>query len=608
MIARILFAVLIALVTCNRSLAEQTLDRAVVFTRVPKSIVHTRNNGHTRIKYGERGEIAQRLASGEVRVLTIGFQSAADPEVSFDGTRLLFAGKRSAEDPWNIFEMDLESLEVRQVTRDTGNCRNPVYQSTFYTIVSPEPWQQLTFVSDAAGEGGIDDNPCTHLYSCRLDGSEIRRLTYNPYGDLDPVMLVDGRILFVSRQHSTLPNRSQGRLVLFAVNSDGTDLSIFSADEGETFKQMPAVTPEGFIVFVETDHSAGDGSGHLAAVLFKRHLHSYRRLTQPADGRFYSPAPYARGGVLVSRREVKGNGTYDIFLYNLGTGEQTLLYEDPNYHLIQARLLEPRAEVDGRSSVVTEKDPNGQLYALDVTISDLPEQKWLNMESIGGIRFLEAVPGKKGEEADSPLLRKRILGESQVHSDGSFFVEVPANIPLALQLLDKDGLALRTCSWFWTRNHERRGCIGCHEDPELTPPNRFVEAVKKPPIPLTQPPRKRRTVEFSRDVLPLMKRSCGVGDCHSGPEHSLSSALSSLDKYVHPGQARTSPLIWHIFGRNTSRPWDPKREPSASLVSGKALLTEEERRLIAEWIDLGAQGISGVSRQYSGETRGGAEQ
>ncbi len=28
---------------------------------------------------------------------------------------------------------------------------------------------------------------------------------------------------------------------------------------------------------------------------------------------------------------------------------------------------------------------------------------------------------------------------------------------------------------------ESRGCIGCHEDRELTPPNRHVLALRKPP-------------------------------------------------------------------------------------------------------------------------------
>ena len=37
------------------------------------------------------------------------------------------------------------------------------------------------------------------------------------------------------------------------------------------------------------------------------------------------------------------------------------------------------------------------------------------------------------------------------------------------RLLDADGMGLRSCTWIWVRNNEPRGCIGCHEDGELTP-------------------------------------------------------------------------------------------------------------------------------------------
>jgi hypothetical protein len=63
-----------------------------------------------------------------------------------------------------------------------------------------------------------------------------------------------------------------------------------------------------------------------------------------------------------------------------------------------------------------------------------------------------------------------------VEEDGSFNIEVPANKPIRLQTVDAKGQVLRTCAWIWARNHESRGCIGCHEDGELVPENRFPKA------------------------------------------------------------------------------------------------------------------------------------
>jgi hypothetical protein len=146
-------------------------------------------------RYGDGARIVLVAPDGSSRVLTEGFHSAADPDVGFDGTKFLFAGKRSAADVWNIFEMSLDNGQVRQITRDAGNCRSPVYQSTLYTLDSPEPWYQVTFVSDAAGTRNDDGSgPAVHLYSCKLDAqkgsvpffSTVRRLTYNVSSDFDP--------------------------------------------------------------------------------------------------------------------------------------------------------------------------------------------------------------------------------------------------------------------------------------------------------------------------------------------------------------------------------------------------------------------------------------
>jgi Tol biopolymer transport system component len=169
-----------------------------------------------------------------------------DPNVSFDGKRMLFAGKRRPEDQWNIFEMALDGSDARQITRDVGNCRSPVYQSTFYTIVSPEPWYQITFVSDAPGKiNEQGDRLSTSLYSCRMDGSEVRRLTFNPSNDFDPHVMPDGRVLYSSWQRSLLSHGVHGRVSLFSVNSDGTDVAIFSGTEGKRIKQTPCVTTQG---------------------------------------------------------------------------------------------------------------------------------------------------------------------------------------------------------------------------------------------------------------------------------------------------------------------------------------------------------------------------
>jgi len=620
------------------------LAAPLLVTQLPKSSENLdtgRADRMLRADYGDGARIVRIDVNGASRVLTGAFHSACDPDVSFDGKRLLLAGKPAADDPWNIFEMSIDGGPARQITRDLGNCRSPVYQSTLYTLDSREPWYQLTFVSDAAGTRNEDgSSPATHLYSCKLDGSAVRRLTYNISSDFDPFLMSDGRLLFSSWQRSTLRHGPRGRVRLFGVNLDGADYALLADPAGPASHSMPCVTTAGLVVFVANDRIPWDGAGQLACVSYRRPLHSYRLLTQTGDGLFHSPSPLPDGTLLVSRRPADGTETLAVGRYDPAGGSWQAVFDDPAWHDMQARLVHTRPEADGRSSVVTESDPHGKLYCLNVYITDLEKTEWMPRGTVKRLRVLEGIPDPATSDRTDPstarsaagvhvggatrglppLVQRRILGEIDLAADGSFHLEVPANTSLELQTLDADGMALRSCSWIWAKNHEPRGCIGCHEDGELTPENRFVDAMSAPALSLTPPLSQRRTIDFRRDVMPIIQQRCVP--CHTQGEaephldgslrpvesgagrtafnHDYLALLATTDpadrsafsgKYVRPGQARTSPLIWHLLGRNTSQPWDgdAAEKPFKLIPPGKVdPLTNNEQRRFVEWVDLGA--------------------
>ncbi|MBE3068661.1 MAG: hypothetical protein IMZ66_00335, partial [Planctomycetes bacterium] len=522
---------------------EVRLDRPFVVTQIPAGTDLEKRPplaaGTLRVPYGEGGRLLLVAPDGTTRVLSEGFHSACDPEVSFDAARLLFAGKRAAADAWNVFEMQADGTGVRQVTRDHGDCRQPAYQATLYTLDSPQPWYQVTFVSNAAGT--MDEYGAavaTHLYSCKLDGSALRRLTFTISGDVDPFLMADGRLLLASWQRFGLDRGLAGRVALFGVGIDGTDYAVLAADEGRRVKHMPCTTTRGLAVFVESDAVGWDGAGRLACVALRRPLHSYRPITDDGDGLFHTPSPLPDGQILVSRRPSDGSGTHGVWRLDPATGRRELVFDDPAWHDIQARLIHPRPEADGRSTVVAEKDPHGKLYCLNVYLSDVEPSGGMPPGSVKRLRVLEGVPAKAGQAGAylpaggkypagatvrgiPPLVQRRILGEIDVEEDGSFNVEVPADTPIQLQVLDADGMALRSSAWIWAKNHEPRGCIGCHEDGELTPENTFVQAMTRPSVVLALPAERRRTVDFRRDVLPIVSGKCV--SCHraGGPPPHL---------------------------------------------------------------------------------------
>jgi len=515
--------------------------------------------------------------------------------------------------------MEIDGSNVRQITNGTGNYRSPDYQATLYTIVSAEPWYQLTFVgmkngaSDKYGAGMT-----TNLYSCKLDGSEVRRLTFNLSDNMDPSIMYDGRLLFSSRHSPAYNAELPGRISLFGINIDGTDYAVFGANQGKPIKRMPCTTAKGQAFFIESNKLQWDGSGSIGSTLLRRPLHSYRQITSESDGLFHSPSALADGRILVSRRSSDNTDTYGVYLLEPSSGKLEKIFDSPDYHDIQAKAVYPRPEPDGRSSVVTEKDPNGKLYCLDVYISDLTKLGWMPRGTAKRLRVLEGFTDNQASDGSrdgtEPVVKRRILGEIDIEEDGSFNIEIPANTPIALQTLDADGIALRSCGWIWAKNHEPRGCIGCHEDGELTPENVLVKAVTHPSIKLNLPVERRRTVDFRRDVMPIISTKCI--HCHGKDNSALHLADDSAadadketrfnriynsllakgsrpgyGKYIHPGSARTSPLIWHIFGRNTSRPWDETFSRQKVLQmppAGMQELTPDEKRTFVEWVDLGA--------------------
>lgn len=565
----------------------------IVFTRVPAKA------GSADRFLWEGAEIGVLFPDGTRKLLTSGFHAAADPEVSFDGRRLLFAGKKRPSDNWSIYEMAADGSGLRQIVSGPGDFRQPLYLSTLYTLISEKPWHQIAFVGTMPATVSEKGLPAPALYSCRLDGTSMMRLTHNPSPVMDPHLMADGRLLFASlrRSRPALPERQ----ALFAMNIDGTDCMRFADEEGRAFKSMPCVTTEGLAVFVEPDAAAGDGAGCLSSVTLRRNLHSYRPVTQPADGWFHSPSPSPDGAVLVARHPAGKGGTYGIYRLDPGSGSYRLLFDDPACHELQPKILAPRAEPDGRSTSVLRRTgeiedphvaammrekadsgdfPKGRLYCLDSYISTIFDGRSLPRGTIRRVRVIEGVP------VSGETLRRRFLGEVPVHEDGSFNVMVPADVPIELQILDADGMALETCGWIWVKNNEARGCIGCHEDAELVPENRLVEAIKRPSIALTLPPARRREVGFERDVMPVVEAKCA--SCH----RSGGTASPWQDAWVTPGSARTSPLIWSLFGRNTSRPWDGdagSRTIRPMPPAGSPPLGSEERRTLIEWIDTGAR-------------------
>jgi hypothetical protein len=613
--------------------AAAVVNAPLVLTQVPADARRAATNltaaGVRRADWFEGARVILVLPDGQANVLTKGFHSACDPAVSFDGRRILFAGKKDRQSPWRIYEIGLDGQGLRPVTPENQDARSPVYLSTLFTLNSPEPWFTIAYVAQENTLNELGQPSASSLYNIKLDGTDPRRLTFTPNNNFDPFQMGDGRVIYAAEWYPMEPGVHPGRVGLFGIHMEGADMELFGGELGRRIQQMPCATGKDLVVFVESDDATWDGAGQLACVCESRPHVTYRRLTKDPAWLFLYPSPWRDNRVLVSRRSADGHDTCGVYAFDADRGRCELVFDSPEYHDVQVRVAQPRHSPDGHSTVVNTRTNTGIFYGLNCYDADERMRTNLSPGTFKRVRFIEGIlqpapNSARPVEPQGPWVPRRLIGEAPVEADGSFNVAVPASTPIQLQALDGQGLALATCGWIWVQPKETRGCIGCHEDPELIPENRYVLALRRPSNELTLPPDQRRSVTFRENIIPILRNRCAAAGCHGGPggplplplntkkpgEDDLRQAYAALlaprevghresrsGKYVDAGRARTSFLVWQLFGTNTSRPWDRapdwpdsgSRKVKPMPPPGSSPPGDEELRTLVQWIDLGAQ-------------------
>lgn len=533
-------------------------------------------------------------SSGAAVVLTPEFTAACDPDVSFDGKTIVFAGRRNPGDSWQIWKMNPDGSGKTQVTRGSGQSVAPVFAGARFYLDDSLPTPQIIFAGSANDPGSFS------LYGTDVDGAALHRLTFNPQSDFSPAVLPTGQVVFSSWQRYGDRFAPDGIFALLAVNIDGTDLMPFyGTEEPPRYKDMAAVSPVGDrVYFIESDRLSWLGGGDLAYVSWRRPLHSHGTLNGEADGTgvFHSPTPLPDGGLLASYRRRDSDSVFAVYRLDPESGRRVeRVFEQAGWHSIDAHVLAPRRPVKGRANWLKPGSTTGVFYCLNSYRTSSGEGGDGSVAPPGTIKHVRVIEGPS----------RRILGVAPVEPDGSFHIRVPAETPLTFQLLDEDYLALRTQrAWTWVMGNENRGCVGCHEDPELAPPNRLVAAIVKPPVDLTLPPARRRTVDFRHQIAPIIAARCATAGCHVGgqadptlgepgttmSESALRAAYASLleqregrphGRYVVPGSARASPLIQRLLGRET--------DSQSAAGTRHDVLGRRDVILFIEWVDLGAE-------------------
>jgi hypothetical protein len=410
--------------------------------------------------------VARGQAPDRLTVLSPGFHAAGSPVVSPDGARVLFAGKATSTNEWQIYEVASRGGRPRALTAMTGGAMSPaLLPDGRFVFCSPVP----RAMKEPAGR-----LPAA-LYVQSLTGGVPQRLTFGLQGVSDATALPDGRILFAS---AGAASAAITNVALFTVNNDGTEVEPYACQhDGHTSIRRPRELPDGRVVFLTAGIDSSRAEGQVEQVLTARPFSSRRALVPELPGPCRSIEAAGDGEVLLTmksgvRRE---DGAFVVFRLRAGLAAPgEVLFEDPAWNQVEALAVVPRPPPMGRLSNVDTNRATGMLLCLNAndTTSPLPP----GARAPAPARRLRVLTERGGEGVAA-------LGEFELKSDGSFLAEVPSDVVLGFEALDADGQVLRRLPpSIWVRPGENRSCIGCHERHGQCPENHRPLAVQEPAV------------------------------------------------------------------------------------------------------------------------------
>ncbi len=396
-------------------------------------------------------------------LLDAGTGVVGSPSVSFDGTVIYMSLAREGEPFFHIYRMPSEGGPPEQLTSGPYHDTDP----------AELPDGRIVFSSTRTGTfEEYHSAPARALFVMQPDGSGIRSITHTPIFDNEPRVLPDGRIAFV--RSDNFFGRAKVETLIHAIRPDGTaGQTLFGADVGPVYGTRlralaygsPAPLPDGRVAVLSK-------TGNFIAM-----PGSAEDTHMPIPSGLGDLAPLPDGRLLVTVFHDKPDDRRPRTLAVLDPANNQIVqvYQSPDSPLHSPVYLGPRAVPPVLPSSVKEQDTaspqsTGFLYAQNIRITRKTDAGWGHIRAIRVLRSRGV--SMRSSHWDFVHQGKEVteLGTVPIGPDGSFAVEVPADVPLAFQAVDAEGRSeLNEMSWIYVRPGEVRSCTGCHDSHRESP-------------------------------------------------------------------------------------------------------------------------------------------
>lgn len=567
-----------------------------------------------------------------------------DPDVSYDGRRILFAWRKSmTDDDYHLYEMQADDGSIRQLTAGRGVADyEPAYLPSGDIVFNSTRCQQIVDCWWA---------DVSNLFTCDAQGRYLRRLSFDQVHTNYPQVLPDGRVIYTRWDYN-----DRGQLFpqpLFQMNPDGTAQREFYGNNSwfpTTLLHARGIPGTQKVVCVLSGHHTYQkgklaiidprlGTQENSAVQLiapRRETPAVRVDCYGYEGhQFQYPWPldeetflvtFCRVGSLKPRQHAEE--PFGIYWIDVD-GRRELLAGDPTISCNQAVPLAPRARPPIVPSHVDYRQAAGTYFLQDIYrgagLAGVPRGTVKQLRVVA-LEFRAAGVGSNGNRgpAGGALVStpisingawdvKQVLGTTPVYGDGSAAFVVPARTPVYFQALDDQGHVVQTMrSWSTLQPGETFSCVGCHESKNTPPtlqPNTNVgptltEAMRVGPKPLETPAEAGAGFSFPKLIQPILDRHCVR--CHNREKVAGEKSTISLEG---AGTLDEKAAKWWSDAYKTladpkycswiSPQSEPTLLPPYHAGAGKSPLlrmlreghedvelSAEEMRLLACWIDL----------------------
>ena len=556
---------------------------------------------------------------GDVQVRSVykpaNTSSIADLRLHWDGERAMFT-QTMPDNRWNVFEVKLNG----------GSCKK--------LIDNPEPDLEFydgTYLPDgriiANSNIGYQGVPCVNgsdpvgnmvLYT--PENKKLRRLTFDQDANWNPVIMNNGRVMYTRWEYTDLTHYYT-RIVM-SMNPDGTEQKALygsgSMFPNSTFDIQPlpgyssafvgiisghhGVARSGRLILFDPAKARKGAAGMLQEIPFRNRpiVEEVKdRLVDDVWPQFIKPSPLNDTYFLVAAKLDKNDlwGIYLVDKFDNVTCLHKMEGEGYISPIAVRKTIAPPAIPDRVK--LEEKQAT-------VFIQDIYEGEGLKGIPRGTVKslrlhayeyaYVQTQSDHNWHGIQSGWDIKRMLGTVPVEEDGSVIFKIPANTPVSIQPLDKDGVAVQWMrSWLTGQPGEIVSCVGCHEDQnQVVIPKRVIASQKAPHV-LTPPEGGTRSFTFDLEIQPILDRACIA--CHNGEgkafdlrggkkdKKGYGTSYLNLHPYVHRqgGEGDMVVLNPYEYHPNTS-------ELVRLLKKGhyNVQLTDAEWRKIYNWIDYNA--------------------